>query len=291
MLTRKLFQGFHYLSFCSLMSFEVDPAELGGGSGNESTEDSSEESQGQSEGGYSSFVQELLKDAPQEHLPILEPYIKKFDAGVTRRFQDLSSKYKHYEPLGWDEETTQQMAEVYRVLNDEPERMLEALKEALELDDEEQNSLDDGGDTGQGLPGVPPEIAQQLQEQQQVLEALAQYVLNENSERTQAVEDQEFESYMGLLKKEYGDFDERYVTAMIANGLDGEAAVKQWQAAIQEEINKALAATEGLPPATLSSAGGGAVVQQEPQKLGSYSSKDIRQLIANVVGQANEASQ
>lgn len=290
MLVRKFFQGPAVWCFQPLMAFEANPADLGGGSSQPGTEGGSDGSQGSEGSGYSSFVQELLKDAPPEHVSIMEPYIKKFDAGSTRRFQDLRNQYKHYDSLGWDEETTQQMAEVYRVLNEEPERMYEALKEIVE--GEAQKPAEGAGDqSDQSVQGLPPEVMQQLTQQQQVLEALAQYVLQDQSSKNEAVEDKEFEDYMGLLKQEYGNFDDQYVTAMIANGIDGEAAVKQWQQVAQEILNQANEATSGLPPAILSSAGGGAVSQAEPQKLGSIDSRDIRSLIANVMTQANQAGQ
>lgn len=241
---------------------------------------------------YSDFAQGILKDVPDEHKEILQPYLTKWDSGVQRRFQDLHNQYKPYADLGWDSETTQQMAEVYRVLNEEPERMYAALKEALAVEEEAQTGAGEGSQTDPAIQGqLPPEVMQQLTQQQQVLEALAQYVINEQSTKTEQVEDREFESYMGLLKKEYGDFDENYVTMSIANGVDGEAAVKQWQGMTQEILNKAASATSGLPPAMLSSSGGGAVAQAEPQRLGSYDSKDIKNLIANVLTQANQAGQ
>lgn len=255
------------------------------------TETDSESSQG-SNFEYSDFASQILKEAPDEHKSILEPYLSKWDAGTTRRFQDLHNQYKPFADLGWDSETTTQMAEVYRVLNEEPERMYEALKAEFEGKVEEaQSALSEVGESGQAIQGLPPEVMQQLEQQQSILEALAQIVIQDRTEKTTAVEDSEYDKYIGLLKTEYGDFNEEYVHTMIANGMDGEAAVKQWNSIIQEQINKASTSTEGLPPAQLSSAGGGAVVQQEPQKLGQIPDKDIRALIANVMSQANQASQ
>jgi hypothetical protein len=273
------------------MAFEANPAELSGGSGNSGTEGGSEGQGSPVE--YSEFAQGILKDVPEEHREILQPYLTKWDAGTTRRFQDLHNQYKPYADLGWDTETTQQMAEVYRVLNEEPEKMYQALREALAIEDgkEQTPPSEAGSQTDQVFQGIPPELTEQLTQQQQVLEALAQYVLGEQNTRAESVVDKEFEDYMGLLKKEFGEFDEQYVTMAVANGIDGEAAVRQWQSMAQEIINKASQATAGLPPAMLSSAGGGAVAQAEPQKLGSYDSRDIKNLIANVITQANSAGQ
>lgn len=255
------------------------------------TETESETSQG-STFEYSDFASQILKEAPDEHKSILEPYLTKWDAGTTRRFQDLHNQYKPFADLGWDEETTSQMAEVYRVLNEEPERMYEALKAEFEQNVEEaQNVASEVSESGQAIQGLPPEIMQQLEQQQTILEALAQLVIQDRTEKTTAVEDSEYDKYIELLRKELGDFNDDYVHTMISNGMDGEAAVKQWQSMIQEQINKAASSTDGLPPAQLSSAGGGAVAQQEPQKLGSIPDKDIRSLIANVMTQANQAGQ
>jgi hypothetical protein len=292
MLVRKPFQGLHYLSFSPLMSWEANPESLSGGaSGGEGTEDSVEESQSQGqESGYSSFVQELLKDAPKEHVSIMEPYIKKFDAGVTRRFQDLKNQYKHYEPLGWDEETTQQMAEVYRILNEEPETLYEVLKSELGIEEEAQKTGESEiGESSQEFQGLPPEIKAQIDQQQQVLTALAQWVMDQDTRTTESQQDAELDEYLNLLKQEYGEFDDEYVLTKISNGEDGEAAVKAWQNMLQQHIEKMQQSTEHLPPAVLSSAGGGAVPQNGPQNLGSIPDKDIKNLIANVIGQTNQA--
>lgn len=292
MLTRKLFQGPHYLTFCSLMAWEANPESLGGGSGNGGTEGTvgESESQGQ-ESGYSSFVQELLKGAPQEHISIMEPYIKKFDAGVTRRFQDLQNQYKHYESLGWDEDTTQQMSAVYQALTEDPERLLEALKAELGIEEEAQKPESKIGESSQEFQGLPPEIQSQIEQQQQVLQALAQWVLDQDKSKAESVEDEELDDYLGLLEKEYGAFDEDYVLTKIANGMDGEAAVKSWNDLINDYMQKVNESTNHLPNAVLSSAGGGAVPQSGPQNLGSIPDKDIRNLIANVISQTNQAGQ
>src|SRR3954470_14938959 len=98
MLVRKFFQGPSYLTFCSVMSWEVNPSDLGGGSGGSGTEESSD-SQG-SVYEYSDFAQGILKDVPDEHKEILQPYLTKWDSGVQRRFQDLHNQYKPYTDLG-----------------------------------------------------------------------------------------------------------------------------------------------------------------------------------------------
>lgn len=290
MLVRKFFQGPSFLSFQSLMSFEANPESLGGGSGEMGTEETSGVSQGQEETpGYSSFVQEILKGAPPEHVSLMEPYIKKFDAGVTRRFQDLNNQYKPYANLGWDEDTASQMAEIYRVINEEPERLYYALRDQLDLAEEAQNGESVGSESDSGFQELPAEFMNQFNQQQQALEALAQIVLDNQRAQAEANDDREYDNYLNLLRQEYGDFDERYVHSLISNGMDGEAAVKQWQEMLNTALQQAAQSTDGLPPAVLSSAGGGAIPQGQSQNLGQIPSKDIRNLIANVMGQTHQA--
>lgn len=289
MLVRNFFQGYHYLTFLPMMGWQVNPADLGGGSGNGGTEESS--GQGPETSGYSELAQSILKDVPDEHKSILEPYMKRWDAGTTRRFQDLSNKYKHYDSLGWDEDTTQQMSAVYQALMEDPQSLYDAIGNELGLTAQEQKQVELAGETQQGFQGLPPEMQTQWDQTQQVLQALAQYVLDDQRSKQESVEDREFDEYLGLLKQEYGEFDEKFVISRIANGMDGEAAVNEWNELINGHLEKLSESTQHLPNSVLSSAGGGAVSQGEPQKLADIPGKDIRQLIANVLSQTNAAGQ
>lgn len=235
------------------------------------------------------FYAELLKDLPDEHRGIVEPILSKFDANTTRRFQDLHEEYRPFKETGWGTDELEQARELYRLAEEEPETLYKALKEAFDTSTQEQTPTGGAGET-QELPGLPAEIQQYIAEQgqhKQALEILAQYVLQEQEAKTFATEDAEFDQYMGNLKTEFGEFDEDYVTAMIANGMDGAEAVQRYQNALQEKINAAQGVTSHLPPASLSAAGGGAVPSAETQKLADLSRRDVVGLIANVLNKAN----
>jgi hypothetical protein len=289
MLVCNFFQGHGYLTFCSIMSWEVNPASLGGGSGGGGTEDPSGQGSGETPG-YSELAQSILKDVPDEHKSLLEPYMKRWDAGTTRRFQDLSNKYKHYDSLGWDEETSQYMGAVYQALMEDPQRLYDALGSELGAGTQEQK-VESAGETQQDFQGLPPEFQTQWDQTQQVLQALAQYVMDDQRTKQETVEDGEFDNYLGLLKQEYGEFDEGFVISRIANGMDGEAAVSEWNNLINSHMEKLNQSTQHLPNTVLSSAGGGAVSQGEQQSIADIPGKDIRQLIANVLSQTNAAGQ
>lgn len=247
--------------------------------------------------GYSDFYSGLLRDAPEEHRSIIEPYIKRFDAGVQRRFQDLHSQLKPYKELGWDDEDNRTAAaELYRLAQEDPRELLQRLQSYLES----QETPPTGGGAGNvgtesyvadpEVPGgIPPEIQERLDEQQRILEAVANVLTAEHTSKQQAAEDAEFENDLQLLRNEFGDFDESYVLArFIHNDVPLDQAIKEWQGKIQEEVNKAASATSGLPRRVLSNAGGGAVPQPYQQNLGELQSKDIRNLVANVLANVNK---
>lgn len=255
-----------------------------GGDGPEGTGDANDTGEGdQGEGDQPDYSLggNFLKDVPEEHRGILEPYVKKWDSGVTRRFQELHSQLNPYTELGADPEDLQQALQLARLLDEDPERIYQALREQFE----EQGDEDDDEDA-EPFQGLPPELASQLTQQQQVLEALAEYVLNQQQTSQEAQEDRELEGYLGLLKDEFGDFDEDYVLAKMYRGMDGETAVKQWQNTIQEQLNKN-GSGEQKPrlPAILS---GGGVVPAEQQNVAKIPRNDLKKMVAQMMQQASE---
>lgn len=238
----------------------------------------SDDGQGSGQPDYS-LGNNFLKDVPEEHRTILEPYIKKWDSGVTRRFQELNSKLKPYEGLDVsDPAELKQALEIYKILDSDPRRVYEALRAQFDSGDFEEDNNEDGNESFQGLP---PELTQQLTEQQQVLEALAEYVLGQQQTTQEAQEDAELENYLELLKGEFGEFDEDYVLAKMYKGMNGENAVKAWQAAIQQQLNSA----GSTRPAARVLSGGG-VVPSEAQNVAKIPRKDIKNMVAQLMANA-----
>lgn len=249
--------------------------------------------------GYSDFYSGLLKDLPDDHKAIVEPYIKRFDAGVQRRFQDLHNQYKPYKDSGWDGDTFAQAQELYRMAQEEPETLLNNLQAYFAS----QGSSSTEGETGGGgtesttgtpeIPGgIPPEIQTRLDEQQKIIQAVAQVLLSENEAKAAASDEADLQKDLDLLKQEFGDFNEKYVLSQYATrDVTLEDAVKEWQSMIQEEINRASSSTNGLPRRTLSNAGGGAVPQAYQQNLGEIDRKDIKNLVADVMRRASSAGE
>lgn len=236
----------------------------------------------------------FLDKVDPAHRSIVEPYVKQWDAGVTRRFQDLHGQLAPYQELG-DPEMLASAARLYEMIDTNPQQVYDLLAEALGQQQgggaPEQQTGQPGepqvpgqeGQQPQAAPGLPPEVQQQLDTLQQVVEAVAQKTLDAEGQQQQAQEDQQLEDYFGLLKEEFGEFDDDFVAAKMLGGMDGEQAVQAYKSAIQGQVNQRSQAPQMQPILS-----GGGTVPQDQQSVAKASSKDIKGLIANVLAQANQ---
>lgn len=232
----------------------------------------------------------FLNRIPEADREIVGKYVNQWDAGVTRRFQELHGKYKPYEELG-DFETLQKAKEIYSILDEDPERLYNALGEVYGYGQQQNGAEGQQQQIGteeedSPFQGALQELQGRFDEQTKVLEAVAQYILNQNQQTQEQSEDQQLTEYMGLLKEEFGEFDEDYVLTKMYHGMSGEDAVQSWSQLLQNQVNQANQSTANLPH-ILSNAGGSAVPVGETQKLGSIPSRDIQNLVADVLAQAH----
>lgn len=247
----------------------------------------------------------FLNRVDPAHRSIVEPYVKQWDAGVTRRFQEVHGQLAPYEQIGADPETLATAYQIYQMIDNDPAQMLALLQEAVggmpgqegfgqqqapgapQQQPQGQGIPQPGG--SQQLPGLPPEIQQQFDAWsqkfpvfEQVLETLAQNHLTQQQDQTQAAEDQQLDQYLGLLKQEYGEYDEDFVMAKMMAGMDGEEAVQMYQQRIQGQVND-----RSRRPNVPTILGGGGSVPQEGQRIAKASRNDVRGLVANILQAAN----
>lgn len=270
----------------TLRSFRMEGEEGTATETNEGTETSQgTESQ---DSGYSEFAAGFLKDVPDSQKVLIEPYIKKWDSGVTKKFQEIHSQYEPYKELG-DPETLAQAVQIMNMLDNEDDA-----KQIYDILHQQygQKVADEitGGDPqnkeGQGeASGLPPEWAQKFDQQQTLLTTLAEIVLGSHQQEQQAQEDTELENYLGELKEKHGDFDEEYVLAKMAAGIDGEDAVKSFHNIIQSRINTS------EPQRTLSpTLSGGGSVPAETQSVKDLSRSETKNLVASILAQQAQES-
>ena len=247
--------------------------DTGGDEGNDPEGDDGDPNDSQDTGLAGGF----LKDIPAEHQKILEPYVKKWDAGVQRRFQELHGQYRPYEELGVDVDTIQQGIQLLDYLQNDPVKLYQALREAGVTEEElGQEEPDYSSEEFQ----LPAEYQQKIGRMEQALASVAQWILDQQKTSQESEEDAELDQYLGYLKDEFGDFDEEFVLARMYAGATGEEAVKAWNERVQNILKQ-----NGGQLATSPVLGGGgsvAMEDQDPRKLGR---KDVQGLVASVIAQ------
>lgn len=275
------------------------------------TESAPPDPSGQGSSNEYSLASDFLQQIPEAHREIVSQYVPAWDAGVTRRFQALHQEVAPYKELG-DAETLQQALQVYRLMDESPEVILAILQQELGQQTPQptfQQPVAPQSYQPQGIPqgfqtpgqppvgggfapsvpgqspqfqGLPPEIMEKIQLQETVLSHVAQFVIEQQQQATQAQEDMALEQELTLLKTQYGDFDEDYVLSLAEAGMDLDKAVQTWQQKRQEIINSAAASTAGLPP-TLN---GGGTPPGESQSVVDMKKNETRNLVASLVSQA-----
>lgn len=238
------------------------------------------------------FGNPFLQEVDEAHRPIVEPYLKKWDGNITKKFQELQAKYQPYEQLG-DIESIQQALYVQQLIDSEPQQVVEALAQALGLQvGPAQGPGQNNGNNGEveipeEFEGLPPKAFQMLQQQQQALEAIAQMLLNNNQTAQQQQEDAELDQLLTSLKEKHGEFDEEYVISKMIAGADPDKAVQAYQNLIQNGLNK-----RGNPGPEFPILGGGGVTPQEGgKKVTELNRNETKNLVAQVLAASAQQSQ
>lgn len=272
---------------------ESQPAGNGSQPPAEGTQQAAGETQQQQTQTQATWGEDFLKGLDDAQRKIMEPLVKQWDAGVTRRFQELQTQIAPFRPLmesGVELAEIQNALQIYNLLDQNPQYLYQLLKTELESPEGQQGA----GVQGQGLQGeeeyeLPPQAQQQIDRLQAVVEALAQQTLQSREQQTAQQEDAQLDEYLNLLRTEKGDFDETYVLARMARGESGADAVDSWNKMLQERLNGA-GQGAGAPPVPGSdlppilSGGGAPPVTSE--NIGTAKDKEVQGLVVNILKNA-----
>jgi hypothetical protein len=248
-------------------------------------------------GGDDSLAPGFLSAIPESDRPIVEKYVKDWDAGVTQRFQQIQSE------LGWARELQQQglqpddvnsAVRFWNLLDTNPQMVLNILQQQLQP----ESGSDQGQSGGQQqqpawLQEMPPEMQQawqeheqQLGQQQKALEAVAEFLMNQRNQTQAQTEDQQLDQLLGAMRQQHGDFDESYVLTQMMNGSTPEQALAAYNGFVQNIVSQQDRNGRGpganAPPVL---GGGGAALPDgfDPRKA---SGKDVRNMVAEMARQA-----
>ena len=177
--------------------------------------------------------QEFLNVVPQELHPQVTPVLEKWDKGVQERFQKVHSQYEPWKPIldaGVDPETTQFALNLLNSINENPRLVYDAIGSYHKF------NVPDNGSGGQGQ--LEPEVENQpdpynekfatLERQQQIM---ASHLLKQREAEVEAQEAARLDTELNEMREKYkdkGDFNEKYVLAMMVNGATTEEAVQSY---------------------------------------------------------------
>lgn len=229
-----------------------------------------------------------LEPLPESVRPLVEPAFKSWDAEVTKRFQSLHSEYEPYKSFidEYEPDAIGQALSIMQQLESDPASVIAAIQNAYGLN-AEQGTADSPAEPAQtDTPASDDDpYSARFSQMEEMLGALAQALLGEQEQKQQAAEEQQLEQVLTDLKTKHGDYDEVYVLTLMAQGMDPEAAVQQFQSTVGQYAQQ-LNAPNAQAPQVVPANGGYPTNPITPEDLSSE--KATKDLIVQMLQAAAE---
>jgi len=256
-----------------------------------------EEDQGQDQNGHPAW-QEILDVLPEELRPLITPKLQEWDQGVNNRFAEIHSKYDPYKDIvenQIDPEFLEGTIGLAQQIQDNPAEVVQNMIDHFNLEQFKQQAQQQTSDSefvdlnsSYDVDDLrkDPRLAPLFEQQEKFQEWMQEQEEDAEAEE----EEEELEEYMNELHEAYGDFDDTYVLAMLANDIDGEVAVKQFQ----DTVNQAAQTLAGVnqnqqqkPPVVMGAGGTtGSGIPQSNVKMGDLKDQDVNSMVTSLLRQA-----
>jgi hypothetical protein len=267
--------------------------------------------------------QGILNAVPPEFHPVLIPQLQEWDKGIQQKFTEIHSSYdelKAFKPLvenNIDPEYAQQAVMLADQLQREPQKVVDQVNKAWNLgyvSKEEaeklgQSASQNGADESDLFGDDPDDDIFKDPRVKAMKDALDSIqtefqTTKQKEEEEQAL--QEFEDYLDNLEKQYTDpnreggplpFHRTFVTALISQGIDGEAAVKQYHELLASsapvtETNQSPVDNTNQPPVVMGGDGStGSGTPDGSVPFGSLSKNDLNSTVEQLLAQAQQSGQ
>lgn len=247
--------------------------------GDYSTGSGTEEGSGSIGGGNPAW-NEMLEAIPNELHSKVTPYLEKWDRGVQERFQKVQSDYepwKEFISADVQPDTARFALNLLNSLNENPQMVYNAIGEYYKFvnpgSTQSVNQALNQGSSDQGHSEPSQEIdpyAGRLSEIERQNQIMAQVLVKQSEAREAAEADAKLDQELNDLRVKYGNYDERYVLAMMQNGMSGKDAVEHYFNWRESEMKQ-------YRPKPLIMGGGGLVPGQnvDVRKMGPGQTKDL----------------
>lgn len=230
--------------------------------------------------------QEFLNDVPQELHAQFTPYLEKWDKKVQERFDKVHSEYEPWKPIrdrGIDPETTEFAVNLLNAIEQDPRMVWERIGEYYKLNGTPNNG---SGEQGQLEPEADPysEKFATLERHQQIM---ASHLLKQREAEQEAQETQRLDSELSQMRDKYkdkGDFNEKYVLAMMVNGASTEEAVQSYYEFRDAELKR-----HAQKPLIMGSGGALPHLNTDVRKLNDKQAGELAvQMLAAAAAQRNQ---
>jgi hypothetical protein len=186
---------------------------------------------------------EFYSVLPQELHSQVTPLLEKWDKGVQERFQKVHSDYEPWQPIvksGVDPQTVQFGLNLINAIESDPYTVYSALQEHYKTDPRFTAAANGTKpEQGQVEPTTENDPYQrdisELKRQQQVM---AQVIVSAREKELAAQQDAALDKELSDARTKHGNFDERYVLALMQNGMGVEEAVQSFQQFVTNEAKK-----------------------------------------------------
>lgn len=230
---------------------------------------------------------DVLSVLPEQFHPVVTPHFQKWDQSAQSRIEQANQQLKQFEDYkpfvehGINRQEIEQGLRLMWEINNNPENVYKALAEAYKFGQETPvaNSNAEDDDDDETPYGIDPEITSKLEQQEGILQAVAQIVLNDAQAKEAAAADKALDDEISAVKEKFKDveLDEDYLLTKMLNGATAEEAAASYQALVQKFAPKPFA------PNVLGATGGGSGVPSQAIDPTKLSGKETRNLVAQML--------
>lgn len=250
--------------------------------------------------------QEILDKLPESLHSVIKPTLQKWDEGVNKRFAEIHAKYDPYKELvenSVDPDLIRTGINLAVRFQNEPEVVVQQAIEAFELgyvtQDQYEQALNQNDSSSYDPDDSEILNDPRFKQMEELVSSMKDRLDKDEQERLQASEQSKLDKTLEKLKEEHGDFDTMFVMTMIANGMDGATAVKQYQDTIDQAVAARLETNSndnhdnnnGDTPVVLGNGqggGSGSGLPDNPVQLGDMKTSDINQLVEQMLAQSKD---
>lgn len=224
---------------------------------------------------------DVLSILPEQFHDAVTGHFKNWDTSANQRIESVNSQLKEFEAYkpflehGINPDELQQSLRVFYEVQNNPENVFNALRDAYKFGMTEETSEEETEESSFDITQHP-----EYQKLQQNLQTVTEVVYNDVKAKQDAQEDMALEKELSQLEKDHGNFDTEYVLTKMMNGATGEQAVQAYK-----ELVGRLAPQPFAPSVLSANSGGGTGLPSnaiDPTKL---SGKETRNLVAQMIQQ------